>query len=121
MGIAIELASPMAIELSIISNFLLNHYWTFTGRATQTSFFNKLLRFHASAGIAGLINYAAFLTLLYVFNVFDILANSIGIGVGALFNYFLNSYWTWRHIETGPGDEQDRENYSEEISSSKLP
>ena len=120
LGVAIELASPIAIECSIISNFLLNHYWTFTGRTTQTSFFNKILSFHAVAGIAGLVNYAAFLTLLYVLNVFDILANAIGIGVGALFNYFLNSYWTWRHIEAGEGEEE-RQDYSEEISRAKLP
>lgn len=122
MGIAIELASPVAIELSIISNFLLNHYWTFTGRTTQTSFFKKLFRFHAVAGVAGVINYAVFLTLFYVFNVFDILANAIGIGIGALFNYFLNSYWTWRHIETGEDEEQiEQQGCSEEEPQARLP
>ena len=32
-GVHKLLASPLAIELSIISNFLLNNYWTFAERA----------------------------------------------------------------------------------------
>ena len=28
------LASPIAIELSIVSNFLINNYWTFADRVT---------------------------------------------------------------------------------------
>jgi len=101
LGVAIELASPIAIETSIITNFLLNHYWTFISRSTGTSFFRKFFRFHMAAGVAGVINYVVFLTLLHVFNMYDILSNIIGICVGALFNYFLNSYWTWRKIEAG--------------------
>ena len=96
IGVVGELASPAAIELSIISNFLLNHYWTFYRRETKTSFFKKLFRYHAVAGLAGLVNYSVFLALFHVINVFDIVALITGIGVGTLFNYFLNSYWTWR-------------------------
>lgn len=33
LGVHKLLASPVAIELSIISNFLLNNYWTFRDRA----------------------------------------------------------------------------------------
>ncbi|MGB7934975.1 MAG: glycosyltransferase family 2 protein [Gammaproteobacteria bacterium] len=103
MGVPIDLAPPIAIEVSIITNFLLNHYWTFTGRKTETSFLWKLFRFHLAAGIAGILNYTAFLILLKVFGLHDILSNIIGIGLGALVNYFLNSYWTWKQIEVDTG------------------
>jgi len=119
LGVAATLASPVAIEISVISNFLLNHYWTFTGRTTSTPFYKKLFRFHAVAGMAGLVNYCVFIVLLFIFNVFDILANAIGIGVGALFNYFLNSYWTWRRIEEG--EENERQDYSEEATRPRQP
>ena len=99
MSVPVELAPPIAIEVSIISNFLLNHYWTFTGRTTETSFLRKLFRFHLAAGVAGILNYTVFLMLLKAFNLHDILSNIIGISLGALVNYFLNSYWTWKQIE----------------------
>ena len=103
MRVPVELAPLVAIEVSIISNFLLNHYWTFTSRTTETSFLKKLFRFHLAAGLAGVINYTVFLMLLKVFNMHDILSSIIGISLGALVNYFLNSYWTWKQIEADPG------------------
>jgi dolichol-phosphate mannosyltransferase len=103
MSVPVEFAPPIAIEVSIISNFLLNHYWTFTGRTTETSFLRKLFRFHMAAGVAGILNYAVFLMLLKVLNMHDIVSNFIGISFGALINYFLNSYWTWKQIEADTG------------------
>jgi len=100
IGVPVELAPPIAIEVSIISNFLLNHYWTFSGRTTESSFLRKIIRFHLAAGMAGILNYTVFLMLLKVLGIHDILSNIIGIGLGALVNYFLNSYWTWKQIET---------------------
>ena len=99
MGVPVEFAPPVSIEASIITNFLFNHYWTFSGRTTETSFLRKLFRFHMAAGIAGILNYTVFLVMLKAFGFHDILSNIIGIGLGALVNYFLNSYWTWKQIE----------------------
>ena len=99
MGVPVEFAPPVSIEASIITNFLFNHYWTFSGRTTETSLLRKLFRFHMAAGIAGILNYTVFLVLLKAFGLHDILSNIIGIGLGALVNYFLNSYWTWKQIE----------------------
>jgi dolichol-phosphate mannosyltransferase len=95
IGISFALAAPLAIELSILSNFLLNNAWTFRTRRADSSFFGRLLRFHAVAGVAGAANYAVFLTLVSAFAVYDVLANLAGIVVGVLLNYFFNSYWTW--------------------------
>jgi len=121
LGVALELASPVAIEISIITNFLLNHYWTFNGRTTETSFFRKLFRFHMAAGVAGVINYTVFLLLLNVFNMHDILSNIIGICVGALFNYFLNSFWTWKKIEADTDADESEQGAPDSASGAKLP
>jgi dolichol-phosphate mannosyltransferase len=95
IGIPLALAAPLAIELSILSNFLLNNAWTFRTRRADSSFSGRLLRFHAVAGVAGVANYAVFLTLVSAFGVYDVWANLAGIAVGVLLNYFLNSRWTW--------------------------
>ena len=120
-GVALEVASPIAIEISIITNFLLNHYWTFNSRTTQTSFFHKLVKFHMAAGVAGVVNYAVFLLLLNVFNMHDILSNIIGICLGALFNYFLNSYWTWKKIEADTDADESEQGAPDSASGAKLP
>lgn len=94
-GFSFALASPLAIELSILSNYFLNDIWTFKNRRVGIPFYRKLFRFHAVAGVAGLVNYLTFLTLVQAFHVYDILANLAGISIGILINYFLNSVWTW--------------------------
>lgn len=96
LKVPLEFASPIAIEISILSNFMLNNMWTFTRRNTRAAFFRKLWRFHLVSGLAGLMNYSILLLLVRVFSLWDIFAYLIGIAAGTLVNYFLNSVWTWK-------------------------
>lgn len=95
MGFDIVLASPVAIEVSILSNYFLNDVWTFKYRRVTIPVYRRLFRFHVVAALAGSLNYLAFLTLVYLMHVYDILANVSGISIGILVNYSLNSIWTW--------------------------
>ena len=90
-------ASPIAIEFSILTNFMFNNVWTFKKRNNQSHLFKKLMKFHIVAGAAGLVNYFIFLGLVYQFGWNDIISNLIGIVVATLINYVLNSIWTWKH------------------------
>ena len=92
----IKFASPIAIELSILSNFFLNNLWTFRKRNTRVPFLMRLLRYHLVTGLAGLVNYLTLLLLANVVGIPDLIANLIGILLGTLINFFLNSLWTWR-------------------------
>lgn len=101
-GLKIEYASPIAIEVSILTNFFLNNIWTFRRRNTKIGLASRILRYHLVTGIAGLVNYGILLLLAKVFGIHDLMANLIGIIVGTFINFFLNSLWTWRiHEETG--------------------
>ena len=92
-----ELVAPLiAIESALISNFILNNFWTFGKRITQSRIRVKFVKFHLVSGFSALINYSAFLTLFLVFGLYDILANLIGIGLAAIANYLINSNWTWK-------------------------
>ena len=92
-----ELVAPLiAIESALISNFILNNFWTFGKRITESRIRVKFLKFHLVSGFSALINYSAFLTLFLVFGLYDILANLIGIGLAAIANYLINSNWTWK-------------------------
>lgn len=95
-AVDIKLASPICIEISILSNFFFNHVWTFNKRKNTTPWLKKLMSFHVVAGIAGISNYTLFLLMITSFHFNDILANLIGIGFGTIINYSINSLWTWR-------------------------
>ena len=92
-----ELLAPLiSIESALISNFILNNFWTFGKRTTQSRIRVRFLKFHLASGFSALINYAVFLTLFLVFQLYDILANLIGIALAAIVNYLINSNWTWK-------------------------
>lgn len=99
MGIPLEVASPLAIEISIISNFLLNSVFTFGKRSPVNGLKKRFLHFHLVAGAAGLVNYSILLLLVKSFGLWDIAANLAGIACATLVNYFLNSRWTWKELE----------------------
>ena len=56
----------LAIELSIIFNFMLNDVWTFKDRRAG-SFIKRLVKFHASSFSGGIVQYAIVILLLVSF------------------------------------------------------
>ncbi|MBW1840510.1 MAG: glycosyltransferase family 2 protein [Deltaproteobacteria bacterium] len=106
IGIDLKMAAPVAIELSILSNFFFNHVWTFKNRNTSTSLAGKIVKFHLTSGIAGIVNYIVFLSAVYLLSFHDVFANLCGIGAGVFINYFVNSLWTWRKIKHGADQSQ---------------
>jgi len=92
-----EVFAPIiSIETALISNFILNNFWTFGRRSNKSRIRVKFLKFHLVSGLAAVINYAVFLLLFLYFGVFDIFANLIGISFAAIANYLINSNWTWK-------------------------
>ena len=99
LNINFEIAAPIAIEFSILTNFLFHNIWTFKKRKVKALLSMKLFKFHFVAGLASIIYYLTFLFLIYLLHVHDIIANLVGIGIGTVVNYFLNSIWTWRKVK----------------------
>jgi len=56
----------LAIELSIIFNFILNDVWTFKDRKVG-SFIKRLLKFHGSSLSGGIVQYITVILLLVTF------------------------------------------------------
>ncbi len=96
LSVRLEIASVIAIETSILSNFFLNNLWTFKKRDTPVPFWIRLFRYHLVTGLAGVVNYLILLLLVNTFGLHDMLSNLIGIVIGTFINYSLNSLWTWR-------------------------
>lgn len=89
-------SSPMAVELSILWNFLLNNAWTFGDATRPVSVPMRLLRFHVTAAGGFVINYLFLVGLTEFFDLYYLLSNLVGILAGFLWNYTVNVKWTWR-------------------------
>lgn len=87
-------AGLISIECSIITNFLLNNFWTWQDRRSDP-FFIRLFRYHAVTAVSGGTNYIILLLLTHL-GMHHLLANLVGIGVGMLINFLFNHYWTFQ-------------------------
>jgi dolichol-phosphate mannosyltransferase len=88
------LSSAMAIEVSILSNFTLNNFWTFRDRSSQT-FFQRILRFNLICVGGAAINVAMLAVLHGHLRFNDVVSQLAGIGAATLWNYGMNITWTW--------------------------
>ncbi|NIU01840.1 MAG: hypothetical protein GWN01_13300, partial [Nitrosopumilaceae archaeon] len=90
------ISSIFAIELSIVSNFLLNDIWTWSERIKKR-FYRRFIQYHITAGLtAFLANWLLLIFLTEVVGLYYLISNLIGIGVGMLSNFILNDLWTFR-------------------------
>jgi dolichol-phosphate mannosyltransferase len=89
-------ASIIASEAAIVHNFLLNDRWTFRAQSRQHSPLKRLARFNGVA-LGGMLVTVALLTVLVTSLRLDLLAaNVVAVGAATLWNYVVNSRWTWR-------------------------
>jgi putative flippase GtrA len=90
-----RIASPIAIFISMIVTFALNERWTWHDRGKGKIAHRVLLYFPINCG--GLvINYVIFLALHYGADWNPLLAQLVGAGVAAIWNFSLNNMITWR-------------------------
>lgn len=89
-------ASPVAIEASIVSNFMLNNFWTFRRRGPGHQLHVRGLRFNLVSLVSLGVSYSAFVILTLLNPDSPPQLNQLaGIAPAMLVNYFLNSYWTF--------------------------
>ncbi|WP_349431512.1 glycosyltransferase family 2 protein [Methylomarinum sp. Ch1-1] len=99
-GVNKYIASPIAIETSILSNFALNNGWTFRSRQTKDTLQIRGLKFNFVSLLALSLSYSTFVFLSFMFPTWPPQLNQfIGIMPATLVNYFLNSYWTFKNME----------------------
>jgi len=97
-GLAYYVSALFAIEASIISNFVLNDYFTFADRRTGRgrSFIMRLLKFNVTCLAGAGIQYVLLLLFTSVLGIHYLISNLIAIAVAFLWNYFMSSWWTWK-------------------------
>ena len=97
-GVAIPVASIIAIQMAILNNFIWNDLWTFKGSGQPQKIPNRwhrLLSFEVVSAGGAVINFAI-LNLMVIFLATDYqLANIIGILLGFIWNFIVNRRLTW--------------------------
>lgn len=96
-----RISSLIAIELSIISNFVLNDIWTWHDREKHV-FLKRFLRYQVTAGLTALIfnwGLLVFLTMAFHMRQHYLIINMFGIGLGMIFNFLVNNHWTFKNLK----------------------
>ena len=101
LGMHKFLASPIAVELSIVSNFLMHNYWTFAGRVMIGRKRVRGLKYNAVSLATLALSYAIFVGLSVLFpRASPVLLQACAIVPAVAVNYLTNSYWTFQ--DTAP-------------------
>ena len=90
-------AAVVATECAIVTNFVLNDRWTFADVRRQSSrpWFRRFASYNLLT-LGGLVLSVGVLALLHgVAGVHYLVANTVGIAAGTLWNYGSNHQWTW--------------------------
>jgi dolichol-phosphate mannosyltransferase len=94
-GLPLLVASPLAVELSIVNNFLWNDRWTFLSRVRTRGPIARFAQFNIVSFLGLLITTATTLLLVEQIGLHYLVSNLCGIVLGSLCNFFANVHWTW--------------------------
>ena len=91
------LASPLAVEVSILWNFLLNNAWTFRYRPKSEHIGIRGLKFNIISLVSLAVTFTTFVALSKLFPQLPLAVDQLAsIVPTTAINYFLNSYWTFK-------------------------
>ncbi len=84
-----------AFIITVVQNYLLNHYWTFSDVTQEKSAnINGLIKFLFLAIIGLTINIVVLTTIISVFDPqFKVVAQAFGIASGTIINFAGSKYW----------------------------
>jgi putative flippase GtrA len=96
-GLYYLVASVVAIEITILSQYAVNNAWTFRDRSNDglVPFLSGLVRTNLVRGSAIPIQTGLLFLLVDQFGLVYLGANLVAIGVSGVYRYVLDARWTW--------------------------
>ena len=91
-------ASAIGFVISSILNYRLNYSFTFSSNRSHRAAFP---RFFLTAIIGLLINTGTMLVCLEIFGLYYIVSQVLATGTSLVWNFVVNSAWSFREIEEG--------------------
>lgn len=99
-GLDYRISAIVAIEVSIINNFLWNSLWTWKDKRNSSKLTKskRFVKFHISCIFTAFaINYGLLILLTEVFHIPYQISNLLGIACGAAINFLFSHFWVFRH------------------------
>ncbi len=93
--IRLNVASPIAIFVSMVVTFLLNEHWTWHDRGSGR-IGHRVMTYLPINSVGLLINWGLLTWLVHDYGVPYLIANLVGAGVAAVWNFVMNHIVTWR-------------------------
>ena len=91
----IVISGILAIEISVLTNFIFNDWWTFRDRLKTTSKIVRFLKYNLSVLFGVFLNYSILILFTYI-GLFYMLSNLVGIIFATLSNYLFSTRWAWK-------------------------
>lgn len=97
IGLFYLVSSAIGIEVSIITNFILNEKWTFSDRVRvkKEGILRRLPKFNLVSVGGLIINITVLYILTNFLGIHYLISNLFGILCAFFWNYFINLKWTW--------------------------
>jgi len=97
VGIYYLISNVIAVEVSIISNFVLNDLWTWRDRRDPglINFLKRLASFNVICAGGMVINTAVLWVLTSFLHIYYMVSALFGIAAATLWNYWMNNVITW--------------------------
>ena len=103
LGVNRYVASPIAIELSILHNYVLHDRWTFRDRRTGVGHGIRGARFHVVSVVSLLVSYLSFVALNQFLPQWPpVVHQLLAIPPATAVNFLANSLWTFRDRSPSP-------------------
>ena len=101
-GLGYLASGILAVEIAILTNFLLNEFWVFRAYSRRTRSLqqklNRFFRFNLFCAAGAAIHIGVLWVLTDFLGVYYMLSNLFGIAGATLWNYGTNANFTWQPI-----------------------
>jgi putative flippase GtrA len=107
-----QVSTLIAAECGNLNNFFINDKWTFRDSKDSSSFWSRILKYHAAIIVGYVISRILVFPIVYSFvsphfghNISALISNNLSIATSFIFNFLINSLWTWRKSKRGVVEE----------------
>jgi putative flippase GtrA len=95
LDMPLNIASPVAIFISMVTTFAFNEFWTWHDRGSGP-IVSRLFYYCPINTVGLLINFGVLSYLVHDYDWHYLVANLVGAGFAAIWNFTLNNLITWR-------------------------
>ena len=96
-GLYFVLSGIIAVEISIITNFVLNERWTFGDMVKREGLRKRFVKYNSISLTGMVINVALLFCFTNFLGIYYLVSNAMAIIVVFFWNYFVNRRFTWKN------------------------